>query len=90
MLKPAENNEQYDGLEPVLKKCFLTTTLLDPDHKEPTAQIPVSQSAATLLSAFLQPANPLRTLVILTKHGVFPEVTAPQPCHHKKPQLSVM
>ena len=32
-----ENNEQHEALELVLHKCFLTTTLFDPDHKEPTA-----------------------------------------------------
>jgi len=32
-----ENNEQCEALELVFKKCFLTTILLDPDHKEPTA-----------------------------------------------------
>lgn len=32
-----ENNEQCEASELMLKKCFLTTILLDPDHKEPTA-----------------------------------------------------
>lgn len=32
-----ENNEQHEALELVLSKCFLTTTLFDPDHKEHTA-----------------------------------------------------
>lgn len=32
-----ENNEQHEALERVLSKCFFTTTLFDPDHKEHTA-----------------------------------------------------